>query len=370
MGMTRPLRSRAPVFVACLVAFSSLLVPSGLTRTDLQAPGLDLIGVFGGDVPISGAVLKGDHLYVTSAQRLSIFDVGSPVTPTLVGSALSPNPIHGELLPTNGELLLLNDGFGGETLDVWNVEDKSNPVLISTVSGVGDEHWSCVLSCTWAYGSTGSIIDLRHPAMPEKVNVDWQKVTGTADEGAVHRVDEYRPGYVVSAPREEGPAVIDATDPLRPRIAARSAFPVGRSSGIVYSTWPLGGHARYLLAAVERQESDDCSDKMAGMLLSFDTKRDGKRSQFAFAGRLETESFGCDGAGFYVQPHPDFDRNGLLALPYIDGVMVVRLDERGRMSELASFHPLVGLIWHAFWATDEVVYALNRTGEIYILRYT
>lgn len=360
-------RGRTRAFVALLLLFSAVLVPPATTRPATERPGLEVVGTFAGGVPITGAVRHGGYLYVTTTFQLSIFDIRVPLEPRLVSSAISPNPIHGELLPTNGSILLLNDGLGRRTLNVWDVEDKSNPVLVGEIRYLGDEHFSCVKSCAWAYGSLGSIVDLRDPAHPEKATANWKERAGIWDD--VHRVDEYRPGHLVTAPRHGPPIVIDARDPLRPRKIARAGLPTHRRSGIIYSSWPLEGRARYLLSAVEYQESGSCSDKAAGMLLAFDTEGYPTRSKFPLAGRLEREGSDCRGRGAYFEPNPSFERNGLLVLPIFEGVVVLELDERGRLTETGSFDAPIGLLWHAFWVTDEILYVLNSSGEIYILRY-
>lgn len=341
-----------------------------MTRPERTPLGLQLVGVVGGDVPITGAVAQGDFLFVTSAQRLSIFDISAPLTPTLVGSAVSPNPIHGELLPTNGETLLLNDGLGGRTLDVWNVEDRSNPVLITTITDVPDEHWACINSCTWAYGSEGSVVDLRDSSAPKKVDVDWKQRAGISDDADTHRVDEYRPGYLATASGTQPPVVMDVRDALRPKVLARATLPEYRRAGIIYSAWPLGGRARYLLSSVEFQESDECSYKTAGTLLSFDAGRYPQRSRLPFAGRLRTPSKQCQGAGVYFDPSPNYATDGLVAQAYFEGLRVVRVDGAGQMKEMASFEPPLPLVWHAFWVGDDLIYALNQAGEIYILKYS
>lgn len=363
------LRRPVGALAVWVMVFSLSMAPVATTAV-VDRSDLDLVGVFTGETPITGAVMRDGHLFVTSTFKLSIFDLRAPLSPALVGTAVSRNPIHGELLPTNGELLLLNDFAHGRTLDVWNVEDRSNPVLLATIPDLPDEHWSCLSDCRWAYGSAGAVVDLRNAAEPKKARVNWRERVGLHPDITVHRIDEYRRGYLVTGPRDDAPAVIDARNPLRPRLAARTRLPLGRSPGIIYSSWPLAGRARYLLSAVEYPSSGGCSGRGGGTLLSFDTKGYPNRSRFPLAGRLSASASGCDGAGYYFDPSPSFRENALLAFAFLRGVMIVRLDERGRMTETASFSPPVGVIWHTFWAADNIVYALNRTGEIYILRYS
>src|SRR3712207_7867144 len=48
---------------------------------------------------------------------------------------------------------------------------------ISTVEGAGDHTTTCILDCRWAYGSDGSITDLRDPANPKLMQQDWHEIT-------------------------------------------------------------------------------------------------------------------------------------------------------------------------------------------------
>ena len=64
---------------------------------------------------------------------------------------------------TNGRILLVAQR---RVLIVIDVSDKTAPEVLSTLDGADQHTITCVLDCTWAYGSEGTIIDLRDPANP------------------------------------------------------------------------------------------------------------------------------------------------------------------------------------------------------------
>ena len=70
-------------------------------------------------------------------------------------------------LSPDGDTLLFSESVPGDALHVWNVEDKTNIQEIATLEGAGDHTTSCILKCKWAYGSDGTIVDLRNPAKPK-----------------------------------------------------------------------------------------------------------------------------------------------------------------------------------------------------------
>ena len=361
-----------------VVAVSILLciVPS-VARGDAAndpAPAIELVGAFVAGAPITGAVLHEEHLFITTANTLSIYDVTDPADPVIQSSVPNPHAIHGELLPTNGEILLLNEFIGGGELSIWDVEDKSNPVRVATVFVGGDEHFGCVLDCRWAYGSDGTILDLHDPTRPGRMDRNWKEAVGLGDD-FLHRIDEFRDGFMVTAPIEGSPVVVDVRRPLRPKIVGRTGYPEFSRSVFLYSDWPTQGRSRYLLSSLEFTSSRRCRNRDEGALLAFDTKGWPAKKRFPLVGRYQiarAERRGDeDCSGYYFSPRPGFGpEGGIVLLPHsLEGVRMVSVRDDGSVKEVAAFIPPVSDVWLSFWIDDEIFYALNRTGEVYILRY-
>lgn len=367
---------------AALLLTSLLVVPSSGARSDLRpardAADIKLVGAFFVGTPISGAVQHDGFLYVTTSDRLSIYNIEDPASPVLEKTVLSPRLIYGELLSTNGETLLLNNGLEGNTLDIWDVEDKTNPVLSAALKGVTDEHVSCLLDCTWAYGSSGSIIDLRRQTEPVLRTENWMERAGMPVFGpqgfpvSVHRVDEFRHGFMATAPRGPAPDILDVRSPLHPKVIARGVHPPMGQSAYLFTGWPRDGRDRYVISSMEVGECDE--DGYRGPLVTFDTRGWPQKQRFPVAdtyrykARTDTEERGC--TAYYYSLNPSFEDGGLLILPSgLEGVRMVDVDDRGRMEEVDAFVPVVSDVWLAFWANEEIFYALNRTGEVYVLSY-
>ncbi len=161
---------------ATLLALGSLLPVSG-TGLAWEVP-----GYFSSDnvehvahIPLNtdgaGARIVGEYLYLTTSRDLKIYDVSDAEAPQLAGELVLPQmPYFAEEdVDTNGEILLI-DGPNGQLsrLYVIDVEDKADPKIVGELQGRGtDQHtFTCVLDCTWAYGSRGAVIDLRDPSRP------------------------------------------------------------------------------------------------------------------------------------------------------------------------------------------------------------
>ena len=355
---------------ALLVLALTLVAAAAPAGARQQAiPGeVELAGVFHAGGTIRGAAIHSGYLYVSTPDRLAIYDLEDPENPQRRSMVASPRLVHGELLSTNGELLitneqnLVNDNFGLRTVDIWDVEDKSNPKLVGTVPSVPDEHLTCVLDCTWAYGSEGTILDLRDPTEPKKLEVNWMELAGLS--GSLHRVDEFRPGFIATAPSGWQPVTYDVRDPLRPRVHEQTRYPSFGRTGFLFTNWANEGRSRYLFSSVEYPSDRDCDDKHDGALLAFDMRKRPAPlvSRFSVPSRN-----GC--VGFYFSFHPDFERTRLIALPQsLGGVRIVEF-QPGKMIDAASFVPVVADVWLTFWIDEEFFYALSTSGEVYILRY-
>lgn len=354
--------------VAAALAVCCLAAPSAAQRPEQPSGAITLEGVFLAGGQIRGAALDGDSLYVATPVSLSVYDVSSPLSPVLLARRASSRWIHGELISTGGDLLLLNGGIVAQGLDVWNVEDKSNPVLAASIDGLADEHFSCLLECTWAYGSEGSIVDLRNPHEPVVAAVNWKVASGIGRR-RVHRIDEYRPGFMATSPRQAEPVMLDVRRPLQPRVVATTRMSPFDSINFLYTTWPRGGDDRFVLASTE---NGPCNDEFQAALVTFDTKGWPRDRRFEAAGRFRykavTEEERC--LSYYMALHPGFHDGGLVALPNgQSGIRVVEASPDGKLHEADSFGLPTSNVWLAFWIDEEVFYALSETGEVYILRF-
>lgn len=355
--------------VAAGVLALSLLASAPAAGTGAAADAdVALQGIFTVGGPVRGAEVDNGYLYVATPLSLVVYDVRDPASPQLLAARASTRLIHGELISTGGDLLLLNGGLVGGGLDVWNVEDKSNPVLAGTVDGVPDEHFSCLLECAWAYGSDGSIVDLRVPQEPVVQDVSWKAAAGL--EGVqVHRLDEYRPGFMATAPRRSNPVVLDVRRPLSPRVVAQTKVPRLNQSMFLYSSWARGGADRFLVTSTE---NPGCGDDHQAALVTFDTKGWPADRRFEVAGKFRyssrTEEESC--LAYYFSLHPDFEDGGLVLLPNgLEGTRVLEVAGDGTMREVGSFVLPTSDVWLAFWIDAEIFYALNASGEVYVLKY-
>ena len=357
------MRSRRLWALTLTAVLGAVAVP-GTAAAPAPRADVVLVSAFHAGGPIRGAAVHDNYLYVSTPDRLTIWDLTDPDSPETASTAVSPRLIHGELLSTNGELLLLNEETisGFRTVDVWDVEDKTNPKLVGSIPSTPDEHVSCILDCKWAYGSEGSILDLRDASAPVKRDENWLELAGVKGLN-IHRVDEYRNGFVVTAPRGWAPMTVDVRDPLHPRLKRQTGLPVTAKPGFLFSDLSPAGN-RYLFTSTEFPDGSGCEEPHDGALLAFDMRQ----PRAPIASKFSVDSAeGC--TGFYFSFHPDFENTGLIALPQsLAGVRIVKF-KPGRMQEMGSFVPAVADMWLTFWIDEEFFYALSESGEIYILRY-
>ncbi len=320
----------------------------------------------------TGARLIGRHLYVGGTRSFSIYDVSNPLQPAL----LSVTPIGfvfpSEDVDSNGDILLMNDEQGAlGTLRVWDVRDKTAPVLLATMPEMRDHTYTCVLRCTWAYGSRGTIVDLRNPASP-RVAGRWASLPVT--DG--FDITEVSPGVLLTASRTM--RVLDARrNPARPVVLARGTTDDDR---LIHSVrWPRGGRDRFALVQGETPFSGTCNAS-SGAFMTWDTRgwqRTGRlRLVDAFrvtngdpaAGNPPAGVWGC--TAMWFQQHPAFRDGGLVAAGFFEhGVRFLRVGRSGEISEVGHFMPVGGSTIASYWITQDVVYSLDVQRGIDVLRY-
>ncbi len=333
----------------------------------------------------TGARVVGENLYVTSWKSWSIYDISDPLDPQLL--SVTPFVVdataggdgarfENEDVATNGKLLVFSQELPRSALYVYDVEDKTNPILESFTSGYGQHTMSCVLDCQWLYGSDGYIIDLRNPARPKLESTRW--TTGTPVDGG-HDVTEVAPGIVLTA--TDPMLVLDArTDPVHPRVLATSE----RMDEFIHSVdWPNDGTDLFALSAGETWTPGldaFCSSRSAGLttwdasqwstthtLTKVDTMRP-KNGSNSNGNQPINAPFGC--SAHWFQEHPDFHNGGLVAAGYYNqGTRILRVAEDGKLSEKGWFLPHAGGTSAAYWVSDRIIYAMDYQRGFDILKY-
>lgn len=321
----------------------------------------------------SSARLIGRHLYVGGAKTLSIYDVSDPEAPVRLSTTFSGIQFPNEDIDTNGRILLMMDQTVEGALHVWDVEDKNAPVELAKIElpGTVDHTFTCVLDCRYGYGSRGHIVDLKNPAKPALVG-SW---------GAMARNDgfdltEVAPGLVLSASRQI--LLIDARkDPLHPSVIARGSTLDNR---LIHSNlWPRGGRDDFFLVQGETPLTGVCNES-SGAFMTWDASKWRKTRSFTLIdeyrvsnctfvdGNPPAGALGC--TDMWFSEHPDFRNGGLVASGFFEhGTRFLSVDRQGKISEVGYFMPFGGETIATYWVTDEIVYAIDQTRGIDILRF-
>jgi len=349
----------------------------------------------------SSATLHDEHLYVTTFRSFSVYDVRDPLAPRHLSTEHLGVQLYNEQPDTNGSILLLTSDSAGVDagadplrlrmlgeLQVWDVRDKTDPVLLSRLPLSRREHmWTCVLDCRYAYGAGGGIVDLQDPAEPRLVG-DWSTlVTPTPTARDIHAVEEVGPGLVLTG----GAAVhlLDARrDPAAPEVRATTTPPLtspgppsNPTSLPAHLEWPHGERRPFALISMETPFGGDC-DRTTGGFQSYDTTDWEKTGTFRFVdeyvlpggatgtyqdGRSPHHVFGCSAYGFDVAPH--YAGSGRVAVAWFeDGVRLLEVGSDGRLAERGGFVPLGGSTTLPLWRNAEVLYAIDMHRGIDVLR--
>ena len=330
-----------------------------------------------------GGRIVGDYFYMGSYRHFSIYDVSDPINPQLMSTTpLLAQGLTMEDIDTNGEILILSAQRqqAGTELQVWDVEDKSAPVQIASLPGAGDHTVSCVLDCTWAYGSVPkkTIVDLRNPANP-RIAGSWQSL----GVDYVHDVTEVAPGWVVAS--TDPMLYIDARNPAKPKLVAyqtmeESLGPPTQQRLVGSNRWPRNAKDKFLLVAYETPFSGQCNSG-SDMFQVFDAsqwrtkKRLTKTDSYNVTngtyvdGNPPANAVGC--SGLWFQHHPDFHNGGMVATAFAEhGMRLLDVDSKGQIEELGYYVPYGGAVSAAYWVTDEIVYSVDLTRGFDILRIT
>ncbi|MEA2179073.1 MAG: hypothetical protein QOG77_2370 [Solirubrobacteraceae bacterium] len=358
-----------------------------------------------------GARVVGSFLYVTTTKDLEIYDISDPADPGLVGAVTLDVEFENEQVPTNGQVL----GISGQTpsitesgvcpslypttssgcLVLFDVRDKAQPKQVATVLGAGDHTSTCVLDCTYTYGSSGSIVDLRGVLGPDhtakKLDTNWisyLKGQGYAFNGSCHHQTEVRPGILLTACNPMYLLSVRAEDgasPERPKVlgaADFSAAPDDQKRFVHSAEWARGGTDKIMLSGGETNFQPTCGETNG----AFSTFRVGGKPDaptFTWADQVRPVAgtyldgnppdgsyhLGC--SVHWFEPHPTFRNGGVVAMAsYENGTRFQKIVADGQITEVGFFEPLGGATSAPHWAPDgRTVYAIDYQRGIDVLRY-
>lgn len=339
-------------------------------------------------VPFDGGAAQvaekvGDHLYVTSWKALSIYDVSDLLNPVHISTIPTGFQFPAERMDTNGKILIIGEQTPLFEIDsplyrlhVFDVSDPAAPVEIAVLGGTKDHTFVCVLDCRWAYGSHGTIVDLRDPAAPS-IAGDW-------NDGSLsywHDVTEVAPGKVLTASMPFMKLIDGRKNVTKPRhVAAGDATPTATAGYLGTVLWPRSGRDRFILGSEESGFSGRC-DENSSAFVTWDTSGWSRTRSFKVADiyRLGNGNFtdgsppvsviGCSTHVF--DSHPRFRNGGLVALAHYEhGTRILEVDRRGSLSEKAWFLPAGGSTSASYWMSDDIIYSIDFHRGIDILRYT
>lgn len=370
------MRRLAAVGLALLLSVAGLSLPSqaGPTPGGFASDNIEWITHIPIDaVTATGAKLIGKYLYVTSWRNFSIYDVSDPESPQLLSTTPFGFKFENEDVSTNGEILLFSESLPGNTLFIWNVEDKSNPVEVSSLAGAGDHTMSCILDCRFAYGSDGTIVDLRDPENPKFIARrsepnSWHRQTGLL--GDAHDVEEFKNGYVITSPISDALQLLDVRDPAHPKVLARGMHPAPSQWLFHSGKWPREGKDNFIV--MEGEGSD-------GPILTYDARGWKKDKTFELIDQYTVEagmyvdgrSRDANESSHWFDTHPDFRDGGLLVAGwYSQGMRLLKVQANGKLKEVGYFLPHAGSTFSSYWITDRVIYNVDLNRGIDVLRYT
>ncbi len=315
------------------------------------------------------------YLMVTSWKSFSIYDLKDPLNPSLVGI---PVPFgfkfENEDVATNGRIMLFSEELPEDVLHVWDIQNLAAPREIAALKGGGGHTSSCILDCRYSLSSEGYVVDLRRPDQPKKIGT-WDDAAGVA---GVHDVTELRPGIVLTASR---PAkLLDfRKNPTRPKVLATYQ---GISRNVQHSVqWPRRGADRFAFMSEEKNFSGRCPAQNGPKFIAVDTLGWQKTKRLKDAGTytLKNGVFADGGAPVnalgcsthWFETHPSFRNGGLVALgAYEHGTRFLLTTPKGQLKEAGFFVPFGGSTSAAYWITPQIVYNIDYTRGLDILKYS
>lgn len=329
----------------------------------------------------TGANIRGDYMYLTSWKNISIYDISKPLNPKLTAIEPVGFMFENENVATNGKILLFSEQLPDGELHVYDVSDKTDIKPIATLPEAGDHTMTCILGCTWAYGSDGSIVDLRDPSNPKLMDQNWHEITGLNEDGA-HDVNEFKNGFLVTSPISDSFQILDVRNPLTPKVLGTGKHPQPESFLFHSGVWPRSGADKFVLMQGEKNFKPRC-DPGQGPFMTYRAAAvpNSNRHEFSLVDRYRVENgayadgappvnaLGCSAHWFEV--HPTYKNGGMVAIGYYEhGTHFLNVANDGEITRKGYFLPAAGSTSAAYWINRNVVYAVDYTRGIDILRYT
>jgi hypothetical protein len=329
-------------------------------------------------IPLSvdgvGGRVVGKYFYTNDQHKIMIFDIHDPLNPVLTDTEPLPQEVllSREDLDTNGEILIMPNSITS-SLRIYDVEDKANITLLADLPGGNSHTHSCILNCTYAYGSNGQIVDLRDPTKPKILKQKWGDGKPTTSG---HDVEEIARGMVLTATQPI--MLLDARkDPTRPKLLATGANTDGRF--IHTGRWPQNGTDKFLLMAGETNFKPRCNEASAAFM-TWDASKWRKTHTFTMIDEYRssngTYADGSPAANISCSTHwheasPKFDNGGIVASAMFEhGTRFIDVSSKGQIKEIGWFLPHAGSTSAVYWVTPNIVYAVDYTRGIDILRFT
>ena len=381
-GPASALARTLPLADACLQPQTP---PQGIVS---MSPNVEHLGTLMGEAAAmdAGGKLVGHYFYVTGATHFSIYDVADPASPKLVSRVDFPCRFENEDVTGNNNLLVYSDFATTGDLYLYDVRDKAHPKLLSDTPGAGTHTAECIDDCRYLYGSYtavgpvgplsgGKVTDLADPAKP-KVLGDWTD-NGVLESRKVHDVNPVSPGRIItaSAPIE----YLDISgDKAKPKVLARSdTAPDHRFHTAI---WPRGGQDKFMLAMYETNGTPRC-EADSGEFTVFDATQwqttglfKPLHSFYLSNGDFQDGTPGVN-AGLGCSPHwfnvrPSWNDGGVVAMgAYDHGAKFLRVGSDGSISEVGHFLAPGTNASAAYWITCDIVYVVDYTRGVDVLRF-
>jgi hypothetical protein len=341
----------------------------------------------------TGIAIHDDYMYLTSWKNISIYDISDPTQPVQVGFAPLGFQFENEEVQVSpdGSFLLFAESLPNDILHVWDVEDKTNPVEVAQLEGAGDHTTTCILKCKWAYGSDGSIVDLRDYKDPKLMmnedgtEMDW-RFLATGLKFSNHDITEVRNGLILDSPIEGNFHYMKVKNPLKPKVLAEGIKEA--EEGWLYhsANWPRAGKDDFIVMQGELNAQPRCEELATppGPIQVYDARKWQKSKKFTLIdtyrvangtyadGSPAVNGLGC--SAHWFEEHPTFKDGGLLAIGYYEhGTRFVDVSSNGKLKEVGYFLPFGGSTSAAYWVEEtkdaKLVYAVDYTRGIDILRW-